>query len=87
VGLDLKIFKNRVRAIVVYFELGEPWWFRLVDLRSNKTLCKDFVRNRTKLHHYKHVESVLTEFEEWLEERRRDGKHLRFPRPNSVPPM
>jgi len=87
VGLDLKVFENEMRAIVVYFELGEPWWFRLIDLRSNRTLFKDFVRNRAKLHRYKHVKSILAEFEEWLEKWRKHRGRFILPPSNSAPPI
>ncbi|MHA1603794.1 MAG: hypothetical protein ACTSWF_03965 [Candidatus Freyarchaeota archaeon] len=86
-GFDLKVFENGVRAILVYFELGKPWWFRLIDLGSNRTICKDFVRNRARLRRCKHVEGILAEVEEWLKEWRNNKKHIIPPPPNSVPPM
>ena len=84
----MKVFENRVCAIWVHFEWGEPYWFELIDMRrNNRTLCKGFIRNRERLYQYNHIRGILVEMEKWLQEW--DGnKKLNFlPPPKLVPPM
>ncbi|MHA1579601.1 MAG: hypothetical protein ACTSUQ_08240 [Candidatus Freyarchaeota archaeon] len=83
----MKVFENGMCALWVYLEFGEPWWFRLIDLRNNRTIHRDFVRNRTRLRRYQHTEDILREFEEWLNERCKERRWLAFPSQDSAPPM
>ncbi len=89
----MKVFENKVFAIWVHFEWGEPYWFELIDKRQKKTLCKDFIVNRTRLYRFKRINGILSEFEKWLEERNsgsgkaRNKKYYFLPPPNLVPPI
>jgi hypothetical protein len=93
VGYNLKVFESKVCAIWVHFEWGEPYWFELIDKRVNKTLCKDYIKNRARLYRYKCISDILAEFEKWLEERRscseKDGskKSYFIPPQNHAPPI
>ena len=40
----MKVFENKKCAIWMHFELGEPWWFELIDLQNKRNLCKDFIK-------------------------------------------
>jgi hypothetical protein len=64
----LKVFENKVHAIWVHFEWGEPFMFELIDKRQNKSLCKDFIENRARLYQYNHTSDILSDLEKWLEE-------------------
>nr|MDO8081836.1 hypothetical protein [Candidatus Freyarchaeota archaeon] len=89
----MKVFKNKICAIWVHFEWGEPYWFELIDKRGNKTLCKDFIGNRARLYRYKRISDILSELEKWMEERIRGSgegrskKSYFLPPPNLVPPI
>ncbi|MFB0563265.1 MAG: hypothetical protein ACETWM_18850 [Candidatus Lokiarchaeia archaeon] len=89
----MKVFENKVCAIWVHFEWGEPHWFELIDKRHKKTLCKGYIEDRTKLYRFKSINDILSEFEKWLEEHNsgsekdKKKKYYFLPPPNLVPPM
>ncbi len=70
----MKVFENKKCAIWVHFELGEPWWFELIDLQNKRTLCKDFIKNRARMHKYPHIQDILEKMEKWIQERSKTKK-------------